>query len=459
MNEMKFCRWENPFPCYEKNEIPNIILDMDLGGDCDDLGAIAIIYNYVQQGKAHLVATANTGSLWDAGAMSAINRYFGHDHIPHGCRGTRYAGYAVSYGKYLATRYTNQVVDTLNVRTPVEVYREALAGARDGSITFCATGTLVNLYDLLRSEPDQYSKLTGEELIRQKVKWVICMGCWFPEGREWNIKGACTEAVYVNANWPTPIIYAGWEIGAPVMTAGRTTLDHMDQNNPVRVGYEIYHQEWNAGIPRNSWDPLTAYFACEGYEKYYELHRGDVYIDPTGYNRFYENELSGARGYLTRKDSITDEEMGHLLDKMIMGAKGKQDNRSQCAFVGSHDERIKTSGSTITCGKVDDGVASYDGEYCCLECAGDTASMYFHGTGIVIYGGCLPTGGIVDVYLDDVLVRQIDSYCDTYHPSSYLWSAHCLEEKEHFLQMVVSDQHNSRSYGNTFMLEFVKVEQ
>ena len=51
----------------------------------------------------------------------------------------------------------------------VEVYRKILAEADDKSIVISSIGFINNLANLLQSGPDQYSQLTGVELVDAKA--------------------------------------------------------------------------------------------------------------------------------------------------------------------------------------------------------------------------------------------------------------------------------------------------
>ena len=55
------------------------------------------------------------------------------------------------------------------------MYRRILAAQPDHSVDFIAIGPLNNLSDLLNSEADLYSPLSGKELIAQKVTRLVMM--------------------------------------------------------------------------------------------------------------------------------------------------------------------------------------------------------------------------------------------------------------------------------------------
>lgn len=461
-HDMEFAVWEHDFPSYTEEEIPNIILDMDLGGDSDDLGAIAIVYYYHQQGLVNLLATTSPREIWYAGAMSAINTYYGYPDMPMGFNGNKYNNFSyAAYGRYLTTHFSNPLLDKLEYRHSVPLMREILSKAEDHSVTFCATGNYNNLYKLLLSEADEYSNLSGEALVKKKVKWVVAMGGKFPEGVEANIKNDVEAAVYVNKNWPTPILYCGWEIGDPVLTACRETLDRMDVNNPIRAGYEEHYKNLHDGIPRPSWDPLTAYFACIGYDTYYELQRGDVSIDASGCNYFYANKASGARAYLTRKSTITNEEMAAILDDIIVKAEGRINNGVICNYIEVTDDRLiknSTDSTTETVTHTLWGHSWHDTYYQSND-KGATITLPFDGKNVVIYGGYLPSGGMVDIYIDDTLEATVDTYKATESLSSYIFSKQDLSANPHTLKIVTRDEANAAASGNAFLLDFIKVDR
>src|SRR5688572_14581754 len=68
---------------------------------------------------------------------------------------------------------------------------------------------------------------------------------------------AARSASFVVANWPTPILFSGVEIGTPVRTGG-TLSTRTPPDNPIRMVYEAFG---GPGKTRESWD-LTAVLAA-----------------------------------------------------------------------------------------------------------------------------------------------------------------------------------------------------
>jgi hypothetical protein len=96
--------------------------------------------------------------------------------------------------------------------------------------------------------------------------------------------------------------------------------------------------------------------------------------------------------------------------------------------------------------------------------AGAEASIRFEGTGAIIGGMYMPTGGMVDVYLDDELNRTVDvnSDEDSAKVNESVWHAFGLEDTEHELRVVVRGEpyrgpDEVEREGTDVALSFLKV--
>ena len=64
-----------------------IIFDTDIGGDADDLGALAMLHNFIDQGECDLLAIICWSTeQYAVPAIDAINRFYKHPDIPIGAR-------------------------------------------------------------------------------------------------------------------------------------------------------------------------------------------------------------------------------------------------------------------------------------------------------------------------------------------------------------------------------------
>lgn len=298
-----------------------VVLDTDIGPDCDDAAALAMMHLYADRGYVQPLAVAHCTSMpWGVGAIRAINQYYGRSEIPVGTlKDTDLLADSPAYEKYnkpLSERVPEALRDAPDA---VQVYREVLAAQPDGSVTFVAIGPLRNLRLLLQSGPDAYSPLSGEALIAQKVQRLALMaGCFAPydperqpiKGAEWNIEMDIPSAEYVAAHWPTEMVYCGFEVGYPVITGG-LMAQKLPEDHPVREAYANY----GAADGRNSWDLLTVQWAMDPETQNYKTSpAGVITVDESGVTRYTE-EPGGRHRYLmlARPEAAIAAELDALL--------------------------------------------------------------------------------------------------------------------------------------------------
>ena len=245
-----------------------------MSGDCDDTGALAVLHKLADAGKARILACVANGIDKDAAvaaSVSAINTYYGRPDIPIGtyqggcCQPTQ-----SPYTAALRDEFPHGALPDPQMPSALDVYRATLAAAPDGGVTIISIGFLINLRELLESQPDVHSPLPGVELVRRKVKELALMGGAFPQSNpgEYNLAfgGAGPHSKYVMENWPTRILFSGFEIGERVMT-GRALIS-TPAANPVRRAYELFQN--SLANNRQSWDLTTVLAAVEGAEPFWK---------------------------------------------------------------------------------------------------------------------------------------------------------------------------------------------
>jgi hypothetical protein len=304
-----------------------LIYDTDFGGDVDDAGVTAMLNALQRAGEVDVLAMmASNPTRHAAPGLDAINTYYGHGNIPIGSvkpvfdhvpspptPGAVIPGNNVSgYAELLARGWPNNVRDGSRVPEAVDLYRKILARQRDGSVTIVAVGGQINLGGLLASGPDRHSRLTGGQLVDRKVDQLVIMGAAFPSGREWNIMLEPAAAARVADEWPTPIVYSGFEIGDTIMTGARLFTE-VEPDNPVLNAYEDY-VGW--GNDRSSWDQTAAYFAVRGGDGLFRLSEpGEVAIAPDGSNTF-QPDPDGDRRYLLT--TAPDETIADAIEDLMV---------------------------------------------------------------------------------------------------------------------------------------------
>jgi inosine-uridine nucleoside N-ribohydrolase len=287
-----------------------IIFDTDLGPDYDDAGALAILHAMADSGKAEILATVSSNrNELVAPSINVINTYFNRPGLPVGAPKT--SGVSLGSGQHWAdsivAKYPHSIKSTSEVPDAVEIYRNILNGQPDGSVTVVTVGFLTNLANLLRSQPDNYSSLTGTELVQRKVKRLVSMAGWFPEGREFNILMDSTASKYVFENWPGEIIFTGFEIGKEIHT-GLQLIHSGIQNSPVkdvfRISMPLSAEDSNG---RMSWDETAVLIGIYGTDGFFDTVRGKILINSNGSNK-WETDPKGKQLYVVQKmpvDQIT----------------------------------------------------------------------------------------------------------------------------------------------------------
>jgi len=230
------------FMCVANAQPVSVIFDSDMGPDYDDVGAITLLHTFADEGKANILATiASTKYENVATVFNVFNTYFNRPNVP----------IAVPKGEALELRdwqhwsdsivknYPHAINSNKDVPDAVTLYRRILSIQPDKSVTIITVGFLTNLKNLLQSKADMFSPLTGEQLVKQKVKQLVSMAGRYPEGSEFNINRDFPSAKYVYENWPTPVLFSGFEIGEKIKCG--LPLIHNDTivNSPVKDVFRI----------------------------------------------------------------------------------------------------------------------------------------------------------------------------------------------------------------------------
>ncbi|HOD79911.1 MAG: Arylsulfatase [Planctomycetes bacterium ADurb.Bin126] len=259
-----------------------VILDTDMSGDCDDAGALALLHTLADRGECELLATVvnrkdKTNS--SAAAVDAINTFYGRGDLPIGTdkKGPTDLQRTSAYTRALREGFANDVGDDDRAPDALDVYRRVLAAQADGSVTICSVGALSNLAELWRQAPD---------LVKAKVRRLVVMGGQFPSSRkpETNVRTHREAARLVAAQWPTEIVWHGFEVGNVLITGSQ--LKRTPRSNPVRRAYELRQHAGRASIEggQPSYDQAAALFAVRGAEPglWQVVSGGRVEIDAEG---------------------------------------------------------------------------------------------------------------------------------------------------------------------------------
>ena len=265
-----------------------VIFDTDMGPDYDDVGAIALLHAFADEGKATILATiASTSYANVTPILSVLNTYFNRPNIPIGVPKGKAIGDrdAQHWSDTLVARYPHRIRANTQAQDAVALYRQILAKQPDHGVTVISVGFLTNLANLLNSKPDQYSNLSGRDLVNQKVKHLISMAGKFPAGREYNVFKDTPASKTVFANWPAPILMSGFEIGEKIHSGLPLIQNKTIQHSPVKdvfaISIPLDKQDRNG---RMSWDQTAVLIGINGYAPYYTVKSGRLTLNADGSN-------------------------------------------------------------------------------------------------------------------------------------------------------------------------------
>lgn len=300
----------------KKSPVP-VIFDTDMGPDYDDVGAIALLHAFADEGQAKILATiASTNYPNVTPVLSVLNTYFNRPSVPIGVP----KGKAVSdkdsqhWSDTITARYPHRIQSNNEVPDAVALYRQILAKQPDHSVTIITVGFFTNLANLLDSGPDQYSKLTGKALIAQKVQKLVSMAGKFPSGREFNVFKDTPASKIVFTDWPTPILLSGFEIGEKIHSGLPLIQNANIQHSPVKDVFSISlpkSKEDQNG--RMSWDQTAVLVGVRGYESYYTVKSGRLTLNADGSNGW--DDRGTGHQYLVAKMPVPEVEA--LINKLM----------------------------------------------------------------------------------------------------------------------------------------------
>jgi pyrimidine-specific ribonucleoside hydrolase len=295
----------------------HVIFDTDFGPDYDDVGAIAILHCFADSGYVRILATmASSRHKNAAAAINVFNTWFNRPEIPVGV----VSGHAVELGDRqhwtdsVIRRFPHKIKSNGEVPDAMILYRKILASHPDHSVTIITVGFLTNLAHLLESPPDSYTALNGVELVKRKVRNLVCMAGRFPSGKEFNLAQDVNASKKVLSGWPTPILFSGFEIGQKIRTGLPLIHNESIRKSPVKDVFDIcipLAKEDSAG--RMSWDETAVLVAIKGWQPFYDLETGKCKINAEGINEWEPGGTNEARLVEKQSPQVMSEIINHLI--------------------------------------------------------------------------------------------------------------------------------------------------
>lgn len=273
-----------------------IIVDTDIFTDADDVGALGSAFALQRDGEAKVIAvTVNTPTYRAAVApdqvrcVAAIDSFYGSPTVPIGTETS--AGGTDAGSSYVGACAQLDPGSLPATADAVSVDSQALAAQPDGSVVMVSIGYLGNLAALISSS-------AGRQLVQRKVRELVVMGGGYPgPASENNLMGDPAAAQTVATNWPTKILWTGYEVGSRIFTGWTISATH-PSNSPLRVAYEHFA---DPGQAIRSWDLAAVYDAVRpATASLTEVGPGVNAIATTGSNVFGGG--AGSQYYLALAD-------------------------------------------------------------------------------------------------------------------------------------------------------------
>jgi inosine-uridine nucleoside N-ribohydrolase len=295
----------------------NIILDTDIGPDYDDVGAMAMMHALADKGEVRPLAviSSNKNELV-VPTIEILNTYFGRPELPTGAPKGNGASFGATqkWPEMLVEKYPHKIAKTSDAPDAVATYRQILAKQPDQSVTIVTVGFLTNLADLLDSGPDKNSQLSGSSLVRKKVKQLVSMAGGFPKGWEYNVRVDSVASAKVFSEWPTEILFSGFEIGKEIKT-GKKLIANESLKSPVKEVFAMaMPQSKEDADGRMSWDQTAVLVAVRGIQPYFGVKRGKIVIQ--GGSNSWQDDPMGPHAYLT--PAMPVEQLTALIEGLMM---------------------------------------------------------------------------------------------------------------------------------------------
>ncbi len=270
-----------------------IILDTDLGGDCDDAAAIALLNKFHNAGLVNVECMLYSNSFKKGARLTdAINEYYGNS-FEIGI--LKQNELHIHYGVPFAERVLDCLGknDEKDYGDANDLLYEKLKNAANGSVTVICIGQLRNIANFLKCD---FGEISGQVLFNEKVERLVIMGGNFSQTEkyfsfcgakmlgEYNFITDLSSVFTVIETVKVPTYYSDFTVGLDVLTLGALS-ERCDPQNPVSLCYKFFQNG-----PRYSWDPLTTLFGVFGENDYFSTKKGRVFVDKNGKSTFEESE-------------------------------------------------------------------------------------------------------------------------------------------------------------------------
>ncbi|MGV6830531.1 MAG: nucleoside hydrolase [bacterium] len=312
--------------CAPKQPSVQLIFDTDFGGDADDLGALAMLNHFHNAGEANVMAIMCWNlEKYAVSAIDAVNTYYGNPDLPIATRKGETHETDWNHSKVIADNLPHDLNQT-TAPEATQLYRQLLSESEDASVVIVTVGPLQNIKALLDSEPDDYSELSGKDLIHQKVKEFVIMGGNFPSSdNEWNFDGNMPGVTkYVLEQLTLPITFSGAELGRELKTG--EVFNELPKESPLYLGFYHFskyapwmnHQFKGRIYDNATYDQTAVLYAVKNGlgDYWYKETNGICVADSTGGNQ-WKTKTNSNHSYLVLDKDVSA--METIFENFMLG--------------------------------------------------------------------------------------------------------------------------------------------
>ena len=287
-----------------------VLFDSDMGNSIDDALALAVLYGLDGKNEARVVSVSVSKANLKAAALAeVIGRFYAgavsgsfaavgrtlpvglsaRGKMPEDAPIFKILDKKNDKGELVYQHGINRMIDTAEV---APMLRNALTSQQDGNATVVMVGPATNLAELL--------ELPGaKDWITRKVKYLSMMGGAYPVSAEpeFNIKADIKAAQKLFAEWPTPIVASGFEVGNELLYPSTSIESDFgwNENHPVADAYRAYEK-----MPYDAptWDVTSVLYAVRPEAGLFKLSGpGTITVSDDGNTRFTQG-AGGLHRYL-----------------------------------------------------------------------------------------------------------------------------------------------------------------
>ena len=299
-----------------------MILDSDFGSSTDDLFALMMLNHYIDDGLVDLkgIVVDREGEK-NAGVVDIFNTYYGHPEIPVGLErnGVKNPRCFIPYNGICdltdasGAPLFKRSLDTSTLPDGYKLYRRLLSKADDKSIVIVAIGFATTLSQLMESGADEYSELSGLDLLDKKVKSIYIQSGRFEAGDSlcgYNMRAAAKQSAIFYDKLPhsVDLIMSPSNIGDRMDYVPQDVLTDLSNTtlNPIKAVYTHY----TCDTGQRMWDTNCLVNAVLGDAQYHLSPRGYVTFVDHGENSLmlFKEDPAGNARYQLPGDSYFNQE-------------------------------------------------------------------------------------------------------------------------------------------------------